>query len=382
MAGMKAPAFTKTRPRIVINALHAKSGGGVTYLRNVLPYFAEHREAEFHLFLHEEQYDLFAPLPENIHLHLFDFRTTFLGLLMWEQVAMPVLARVMSADVTFSPANYGPLFAPRPVILLRNALSVAGGETRLRKRFYWLGVAVMTWLSMATSRKTIAVSAFARKELGFGIERFTGRPISVVYHGVDSAFRPNRRPDSENPFLLAVSDIYVQKNLHNLVAALPAVFERFPDLRLAVAGRPIDQDYFDDVRKRAEALGIADRIDYLGHCSTEELIDLYDRCTLLVFPSTVETFGNPLVEAMACGVPIATSNAAAMPEIAGDAAAYFDPASPRDIGRRLIELVENPERAQSLAAAGLRRAAQFSWSATVQKTCEILLEAAGPARNG
>ena len=379
---MKAPHFPKSRPRIVINALHAKSGGGVTYLRNILRYFSEEEALDFHLFLHAEQYEQFAPIPENIHLHLFDFRASFFGLMMWEQLAMPILARLMSADVTFSPANFGPLLAPRPVILLRNALSVAGGETRIRKRIYWIGLSIMTWLSVLTSRRAIAVSEFARKKLTFGTERLSGKTAEIVYHGVDAVFRPNRQVDERQPFLLAVSDIYVHKNLHNLVAALPAVTERYPEVRLKVAGRPIDRGYFNDVHDAAVALGVDGKIDYLGHCSTEQLIDLYNRCTLLIFPSTVETFGNPLVEAMASGVPIASSGSSAMPEIAGEAALYFDPLNPEEISARLIQLIGDKSLAASLSQAGSMRAAKFSWALTAQKTSAILLDAARSGRHG
>lgn len=376
---MRAPRFPKTRTRVVINALHAKSGGGVTYLRSILPHLARESDIEFHLILHEDQFALFDPVPENIRVHLFDFRSSFLGLLLWEQFALPCLARLMAADVTFSPANYGPLLTPRPVILLRNALSVVGGEKRVRKRFYWAGLAFMTLLSLATSRKAIAVSEYARRQLTFGTDRVFGKRTEIVHHGVDSAFRVQRRRDTDEPFLLAVSDIYVQKNLDTLIVALPDVFQRFPALRLKVAGRPNDTEYFATIQEHALALGIRDRIDFLGHRSTEELIDLYARCSVFVFPSTVETFGNPLVEAMACGAPIACSDSAAMPEIVGDAALYFDPGDPAGMARRLIQLLEDPEAAESLSRLGAERALRFSWERTARETCAVLRDA---ARNG
>ncbi len=376
---MTSPDFKKTSTRVVINALHAKSGGGVTYLRGILEHFAADQDLEFHLFLHEDQYELFAPVPDGIHLHLLDFRASFLGLLIWEQLAFPMLARLMSADVTFSPANYGPLFAPRTVILLRNALSVVGGERRFSKRLYWAGVAMITLLSVIGSRRTIAVSDFARRQLTFGIERFRRRRTATIYHGVNPVFRPQRRPDEENPFLLAVADIYVQKNLHGLINAMPSVLERFPEIRLKIAGRPIDDDYFEDVQALAIRHGIADRIDFRGYCTQDQLIDLYSRCKMLVFPSTVETFGNPLVEAMASGVPIASSNTSAMPEIVQDAAILFDPLDPEEIASTLVKLLESPEMAARLSEAGIERARNFSWERTARETCKILKEAAASA---
>ncbi len=365
------------RKRIVINALHAKSGGGVTYLQNTLKYFAEDEDLEFHILLHQEQYDLFAPLPERIHLHLFDFHADFFGLLFWEQFAVPLLTRLMSADVTFSPANYGPLFAPNSVIMLRNALTVMGGEKRIRKRLYWAGVALMTLLSLAASRRSIAVSQYARHQLTFGIASLLGRKTTVVYHGVDKGFRVVRHADEQTPFMLSVSDIYIQKNLHGLVAALPRIMERFPDIRLKVAGRPNDADYLKGVRRQAAKLGVACHIDFLGHCSVETLRNLYSRCKVFVFPSTVETFGNALVEAMASGAPVASSKTAAMPEIAGDAALYFHPLDSDDIAEQVIRILEDPELAATLSQRGIERAAQYSWEATARQTCAVLRAAAG-----
>ena len=110
---MRRPAALKgDRVRVLINGLHARSGGGVTYLRNILPLLAEDPRLELHLFLHVDQHALFAPIDERIRLHALDFEAGFWKRVLWEQIGLPIVARAMSVDVTFSPANYGPLFAP------------------------------------------------------------------------------------------------------------------------------------------------------------------------------------------------------------------------------------------------------------------------------
>ena len=83
------------------------------------------------------------------------------------------------------------------------------------------------------------------------------------------------------------------------------------------------QGYQEEVKAAVYAAGLTDNVEFLGEKSTEALVALYQTCTLFAFPSTVETFGNPLVEAMSCGAPIVSSNTAAMPEILGDAARFF-----------------------------------------------------------
>ena len=144
--------------RVVINGLHAKSGGGVTYLRNVLPDLAEMPELELHLFLHKDQFHLFYPVHENVRVTLFNFRPSFFRTLIWEQINIPLLAWGMGADVVFSPANYGPLLARNHVIMLRNAVSVIQLSRRPGELLYWLALSGATFSFAEPGRLVIAGS--------------------------------------------------------------------------------------------------------------------------------------------------------------------------------------------------------------------------------
>ena len=376
---MTEPASENRRVRVLINALHAKSGGGVTYLRNMLPLLAEDDRLELHLFLHIDQFDLFAPVDDRVRLHVFDFKSDLMNLLLWEQVSLPVLARTMSADVTFSPANYGPLLAPATVIMLRNALAVVGAETRPYKWLYWSGLAFMTAISLLCCTKAIAVSEYARRALTFGLgTRLLGK-VSVIYHGVDRRFSPSERPVRDDPYLLAVADIYVQKNLHTLIVAMKRIREEYPDMRLKIAGRLNDVGYYAELKKLIGDNRLGDNVEFLGERSGPDLIELYRTCAVFVFPSTVETFGNPLAEAMACGAPIAASDAAAMPEIVGDTATFFDPLNADDMARQIVAYLQKPEFARRMGAKGRVRSQMFSWPETARRTSDILVAS---ARNG
>lgn len=370
--------------RVLINALHAKSGGGVTYLRNMLPRLAHDPRLELHLFLHEDQYALFAPIDERVRLHLLDFEPGLRSLMLWEQVSLPVVARVMAADVTFSPANFGPLCAPNPVIVLRNALAVAGTEKRLIKRLYWAGLGALTAVSLIGCRRAIAVSDYARRHLTHRLGARIRRKTVVVHHGVDPMFSPGPVADAETaadePFLLAVADLYVQKNLHTLIAALARVRVRHPGIRLKIAGRRIDEGYFSILEAAIAHHGLQDCVIFLGERPPSELVQLYRNCTVFVFPSTVETFGNPLAEAMACGAPIVSSNAAAMPEVVGDAALQFDPLGEADMADRILQVLEDKALAATLARRGVARAARFTWERAAAATAQVLVDAAGRNR--
>ena len=163
----------------------------------------------------------------------------------------------------------------------------------------------------------------------------------MVHHGVDEVFSP---PDggTRKSYLLAVSDIYVQKNFHTLVQALAIARRRCPDLRLKVAGRRIDEGYFKEVAASIQLSGLEDAVEFLGPLSKESLRRHYRDCAVFVFPSTIETFGHPLVEAMASGAPVASSNRTAMPEILGEAGQYFDPLDANEMADAIVRIILEP----------------------------------------
>ncbi len=361
---------------VLVNGLHAKTGGGVTYLRNVLPYLAADPELEIHLCLHRDQQGAFEPMDKRVRVHYAGFSGGFYRRLVWEQAVLPIIARRLGADVTFSPANFGPLLAPRPVILLRNALAVWGEDRRPGKRLYWLALSLMTKASLTFCRHAIAVSEYAGAALTRGASRRTLDRVSVVHHGVGEAFTPAKSGHGREDFLLCVGDIYIQKNLHRLIEALDRVREVFPDVRLKVAGRPVDEEYAGLVGALIAEYGLGGNVELLGHVAPEDLLEAYRRCAVLVFPSTVETFGNPLVEAMACGAPIVSANTTAMPEVLGDAALFFDPRNPDQMAECILAALNDADLRRDLSERGLARSKDFSWRRTGERTASILKDCA------
>ena len=127
---------------------------------------------------------------------------------------------------------------------------------------------------------------------------------------------------------------------------------------------------------------LEENIEFLGGVSQDVLADLYRRCGLFVFPSSVETFGNPLVEAMASGAPIACSGSAAMPEVAGDAAIYFDPRNPDEMAKAIARLMSEQDLCKTLSKKAVSRAREFTWEKTAKKTLAVLMSAAVPPSSG
>jgi glycosyltransferase involved in cell wall biosynthesis len=221
----------------------------------------------------------------------------------------------------------------------------------------------------ARSDRIIAVSHFTAGlviEL-LGVERSR---VTVIPHGVRPR-PPDVKPARER-LILHVGAIQKRKNLVRLVKA----FERLPsDWRLVLAG---GSGYgAGDVLAAIASSPARGRIGVPGYLDAAALEDLYARASLLGFPSLDEGFGIPILEAMAWGVPVLTSRRSALPEVAGDAALYADPLNLEEIAGQLRRLTDDEHLRASLAEAGRRRAAQFSWERTAAATVGLYQELLG-----
>ena len=363
--------------RIAINASHAKTGGGVTYLRHILPLLAREPGVSLHLILHRDQLPLFEPVPDEIDVVTCDYRSGFFPALIWEQFKLPGIARRLSADVLFSTANFGPVFARNHILLLRNATSVIRLARRLRPLVYWFTLSAATLTALLTAKRAIAVSNYAASVLTFGLKRILEKKVNVIYHGTAPVAAPREDNEVQGTNLLAVSDIYIQKNYHTLLRAFAILRQSRTDLTLTIVGQEIDRHYARTLRKLVHDLDLEGKVQFVGHIETPRLEAFYRECQLFVFPSTVETFGNPLLEAMAQGVPIAASNAAAMPEVIGDAGLMFDPNNAQDIAARIATLLVDPTLRVKLGKKAACRAQSFTWEETARRTLGVLREAAG-----
>lgn len=205
----------------------------------------------------------------------------------------------------------------------------------------------------------IAVSNFTASQVEqfLNVERSR---IRVVHHGV----RPAPLSSRKENLVLCVGAIQRRKNIARLVKA----FEMLPThWRLALAGAP-------DGFRAAEELGAVEesparsRIDVRGYVSSAELDELYGRASIFAFPSLDEGFGMPILDAMAHGVPVITSNCSAMPEVAGDAALFVDPLN---IGDALLRLADDEALRETLIRRGLQRIKQFTWDSAVEKTWAV-----------
>jgi glycosyltransferase involved in cell wall biosynthesis len=224
----------------------------------------------------------------------------------------------------------------------------------------------------------LARSAAERSDLIIAVSAFTAGQVSgllggersrlrVIHHGV---YPPPAPPGSprEN-LILFTGALQARKNIVRLVEA----FEKTaPGWRLVLAG---SLGYgAEEILARIESSPRRREIDLAGYVSREVLHSLYARASVFAFPSLDEGFGMPVLEAMAWGVPVLTSNRSALPEVAGDAALLVDPLDSDSIARGLQELTGNAALRSELILKGRERSRKFSWEAAVEKTWAVYRE--------
>jgi glycosyltransferase involved in cell wall biosynthesis len=205
--------------------------------------------------------------------------------------------------------------------------------------------------------------------------------MRTVHLGLSQSFAAAASPPPAGRFLLSPYNLSAPKNLRSLIAAWPAIAERYPDIDLVLYGRalvtPALEAAFDDMLR---AIPHADRIRRIGHVSDRELSTLYAGCALFVFPTTVEGFGYPLLEAMAHGACCITRNASAMREIGGDAVRLVETLRPAEISAAAIDLLADSSLRASLGARARQRASAFTVEAMSRNTLECYLAVARGSR--
>jgi glycosyltransferase involved in cell wall biosynthesis len=205
--------------------------------------------------------------------------------------------------------------------------------------------------------------------------------VVVVPNAAASEFRPlpreaataavRQRFQIHAPFVLSVGDLQPRKNQIGLIRAFARLVRADPQLKqnLVLAGK--ETWFADQVHRAARESGVADRIQFCGFVSDDDLLQLYNACDLFVFPSFYEGFGLPALEAMACGRSVICSHTSALPEVVDGAAILFDPYALDEIVRALADLLLDPELRARMERLGLQRAAHFSWQKTAQRTLHV-----------
>lgn len=308
-----------------------------------------------------------------------------LGKLWWEQVALRATCAAEKVDLLHSPYFASPLRPNVPTVVTIHdviPLVLPRYGRALHARIY------MRLVSAAArrARAIITVSNASKRDivqtLGIPAER-----VHVIYNAVDSHMRPAADESAvegikesyglTGDFVLFFGGFDVRKNVEAVIRAFHAARSSFPrPCQLVIAGalNLVGHPLYPDPRPLIRKLGLESEVIVTGRISEEEKPLLYSAATAFVFPSLYEGFGMPVLEAMACGTPVITSNVSSLPEVAGDAALLVDPTSVDAIAAAMVRLLSDPELRSELTSKGLRRASQFSCEALAARTLSVYRE--------
>ncbi len=291
-----------------------------------------------------------------------------------QQWAIPRLLRRLEATVYHSPYYLMPYWPRTPTLLTVYDLipKIYPEMVSLRARLLFSG---MMRLALRTAAHVTAISAATEHDLR-RTYRVSPERVTTVPLAADPRFRPQaeneimrvrKRHQLPEKYVLYVGINKPHKNLVRLVEAWGLIARQADNVPTLVVAGAWDER-FPEARQLAESMGSECPALFAGPMPDADLPGLYSGARLFVFPSLYEGFGLPVLEAMACGTAVACSNTSSLPEVGGDAVAYFDPSSSESIAATLLELLVDDERLSIMRRKGMEQAAGFSWENTAAHT--------------
>ena len=381
--------------RIFIDALSAKAGGGITYMRYLPKALASIDKDSDYFILVSKRYQkgLIQDLPSNFHYYQVDIPSKPVIIrLLWEQFVLPLILLREHADLLYVVTQTACFLSPCPVIIaLRNPNVYAdfsqliGFVNKMRRVIQRL----ITELSVRKAAKVIFVSESSMKQAARKIP-VPALKQAVIYHGFDHSFvfQNSSLPSNlswlgQKDFILCVSNISRHKNYPTLIKGYSlllkqAMAEQTPDL--VIVGGISDQRTYTIIMRLVHDSNLQERVHLIGAVKHSTLPSIYKAAKLFVLPSLQETFGHTLIEAMASEVPIVASDIPVIREICQQAAVYFDPNAPDDLRAKMEEVLSNSRLREKLIQKGLERAKAFSWEKCAKETLAVFKEVYNAAK--
>lgn len=369
--------------RILIDALSARVGGGITYIKQIIPalYLLQSGHEFLVLFSPQYQQDLITCVPTGIQLVIADVPAEPLLKRWWYlQTGLVKVIKDLGADLFFAPAEFSYLRKPVPFVMLSRNFSIyttpsVANNQKMALIKYRLARQIPVFLSMQRADRVLFVS----KTFGEQVTRqmkLNPKKTRVVYHGVSPIFfQPDASPVDppiDRPYFLMVSSINPHKNYDTLIRAYAKLPHDAPDL--LIAGRVINASTYTMLQNLVVQENLEHRVHFLGEVPYEQLPGLYRGAVASIMASHLETFGHPLVEAMAAQTPVIASNLPVCHEICGEAALYFDPDNEDALAEHMQSVWHDDRLRERMVAAGKERAADFSWQQSARRLVDVFEE--------
>ncbi len=335
-------------------------------------------ENQYVVFLQKNNFDEYEPRNPNFKKALANFRAYSFG----EQLIFPFQLLPYNFDFVHFTHFSLPIFYPKKFIVTIHDLIISHypssrATTRnflfYKIKLFFYQIVVKTAAKRA--EKIIAVSEFTKNDI-VRLLKIKPEKIFVTYEGVAL---PQAEPaDAEvflrslgvkGDYLLYVGSAYPHKNLERLVSAFKIIAEKNPARQLILAGK--DDYFYRRLRNFINRLGLAGKIILAGYCDDQKLVALYQNAKAYVYPSLIEGFGLPSLEAQSYGLPMVCANASCLPEVAGEGAIYFNPEDHADMAEKIILAFSDDDLRRKLISAGYENLKKYSWDKCAWQTLAV-----------
>jgi len=342
------------------------------------------QENEYVIFVKPDEDD--SALKETANFKIVKLGGGFYPL--WEQFALPKAAREAGCQILHCTSNTAPIGGSIPlVVTLHDIIYMESSYTRILagsatpyQKFGNAYRKLVVPRVIKKSRKIITVSHFEKNRIGEFFRMKGDNRLTAVYNGVSGHFKPvtdkselkrvKEKYHLPDDFFFFLGNTDPKKNTKGTLKAFSDFIKQTGSSYKLVM---LDYDR-SELEKLLVEIGdkvLADRILLTGYVVNTDLPAIYCQCKVFLYPSLRESFGIPMLEAMACGVPVITSNTSSMPEIAGDAAVIIDPFKPEEITRAMINLVTDDNLRSKLISKGLDRSKLFTWKKMAEEVLSI-----------
>lgn len=306
----------------------------------------------------------------------------------WEQIALPKAAKAAGCQILHCTSNTAPIFTSIPLVVTLHDIiymessyfKILSGTGSWYQKFGNLYRKIFVPKIVKMSRKIITVSHFEKKRIAQFFGMADSSKLVAVYNGVSEHFkividqdelkRVKERYHLPDHYFFFLGNTDPKKNTKGTLKAFSDFLKQTgSDMKLVMLD--YDRQELDKLLDEIGDKGLIDKIVLTGYVVNTGLPAIYCQCELFLYPSLRESFGIPMLEAMACGAPVITSNTSSMPEVAGDAAAIIDPFKPEEITAAMIRIHFEKELRDTMIAKGLIQAAKFSWKAMAENVLTI-----------
>lgn len=326
-------------------------------------------------------------IKKSFHLNYIIKRKSQRLMWLWNTAFLP--AKIAESGATLFHAT-DPFCIMKPTRFYRTIATVYDVIPLLYPKRYLLPTTLYRRYAYSKSYRTlssvdaiITISECSKKDIA-KILKISIEKIYVTPLAADKCFKPiksihtikkaKKKYSIHNDYILYVGGIDYRKNIINLLKAFALILPQFKKLSLVIVGDDIFNP-LEPMKKTVDRtirnLSLQNHLSLLGFIPTEDLIALYNGARFFVYPSLYEGFGLPILEAIACGCPVICSNTASLPEVAGNAAIYFDPLDITDIKRAMLKLLMDESLSNKLRYLGLHQAKKFSWEKTALETLRV-----------